>query len=175
MIILFTGSGKGKTTSALGQMMRVLGRGKTALMIQFIKGSWKSGEDEFATTFDIRHSTFDIRKMGLGFVGIMDDELPIEKHKEAAREALAAFIEEKKSGEWHCIVLDEINVAVALGLLKKRDVLTAIKDFPEDKILILTGRDAPWEFIDAADLVTEMKEIKHPFQKGKEGREAIEF
>jgi len=175
MIILFTGNGKGKTTSALGQMVRVLGRGKSALMIQFIKGPWKSGEDEFAATLNISNSTFQIRKMGLGFVGILDDQLPIEKHKEAAQKALAAFIEEKESGKWHLIALDEINVAVSLGLLEKQEVLVAIKEFPEDKILILTGRDAPQEFIDAADLVTEMKEIKHPFQDGEKGKSTVEF
>ena len=175
MILLFTGNGKGKTTASLGQMVRVLGRGKSALMIQFVKGPWKSGEDEFAATFGIPRSTFDIRKMGLGFVGILGDKLPIEKHKEAARAALTAFVKEKKSNKWHCIVLDEINGAAALGLLKKQDVLAAIKNFPEEKILILTGRDAPQEFIDAADLVTEMKEVKHPFQRGKEGGETVEF
>jgi cob(I)alamin adenosyltransferase len=175
MILLFTGNGKGKTTASLGQMVRVLGRGKSALMIQFVKGPWKSGEDEFAAMQNIPKEKFEIRKMGLGFVGILGDRLPIEKHKDAARVALKAFVEEKKSGAWHCIVLDEINVAVALGLLEKQEVLAAIKDFPEDKLLILTGRDAPQEFIDAADLVTEMKEIKHPFRSGKEGKEAVEF
>jgi cob(I)alamin adenosyltransferase len=175
MILLFTGNGKGKTTSSLGQMIRVLGREKSALMIQFIKGPWKSGEDEFAATFQIPDSKFQIRKLGLGFVGILGDRLPIEKHREAAHKALAAFVEEKKSGIWHLIVLDEINVAVALGLLEKQEVLDAIKDFPDDKILILTGRDAPREFIDAADLATEMKEIKHPFWDGAEAKPTVEF
>ncbi len=175
MIILLTGNGKGKTTAAIGQAVRVLGRGKSALIIQFIKGSWKSGEDEFAAAAKIPDSRFVIRKMGLGFVGIAGDALPIEQHKEAAQKALDAFIEEKKTGLWHLIVLDEINVAVALGLLAPKKVLDAIKDFPEDKILMLTGRGAPQEFIDAADIATEMKEIKHPFQNGKEGREMVEF
>ena len=84
MIFLFTGNGKGKTTSSLGQMMRVLGRGKTALMIQFIKGPWISGEDEFAKKYGIPDDRFAIRKMGRGFVGILGDQLPIEEHKIAA-------------------------------------------------------------------------------------------
>ena len=117
MIIVFTGNGKGKTTASLGQMVRVLGRGKAALMIQFIKGPWISGEDGFAAQFNIPKEKFEIRKMGLGFVGIPGDRLPIEKHREAARRALAMFIEEKKSGRWHLIALDEVNVAVSLGLL----------------------------------------------------------
>jgi len=175
MIIVFTGDGKGKTTASLGQMMRVLGRVKAALMIQFIKGPWISGEDEFAKQFNIPKEKFQIRKMGLGFVGILGDKLPIEKHKEAAREALAAFVREKDSGTWHLTVLDEVNVAVSLGLLTAEEVLGAVKDFPKDKILILSGRNAPQEFIDAADLVTEMREIKHPFQKGEDGTITVEF
>jgi cob(I)alamin adenosyltransferase len=185
MILLFTGDGKGKTTASLGQMTRVLGRGKSALMLQFIKGPWISGEDEFGKTFSAKGgsasggnlplSTFNIRKMGLGFVGILGDTSPIEKHKEAARKALDMFIEEKNSGKWHLIVLDEINVAISLELLAVREVIDAIKDYPKDRILILTGREAPQELIDIADLATEMREIKHPFSEGKQGRFTVEF
>ena len=175
MVIVFTGGGKGKTTASLGQMMRVMGRGKTALMIQFIKGPWTSGEDEFAKLFRIEKEKFEIRKMGLGFVGILGDKLPIEKHREAARNALRTFIEEKKTGRWHLIVLDEVNVAVSLGLLTAKEVVEAVKDFPEDRILILSGRNAPQEIIDFADLATEMKEIKHPYQKGEKAKFTIEF
>jgi cob(I)alamin adenosyltransferase len=173
MIIVFTGNGKGKTTASLGQMVRVLGRGKSALMIQFIKGPWISGEDEFAKMFS--SANFEIKKMGLGFVGILGDQLPIEGHKKAARQALDTFVEAKKIGIWHLVILDEINVAVSLGLLTVQEVLDAIKNFPEDNILILSGRDAPQEFIDLADLATEMREIKHPFQNGKLAEPTIEF
>jgi cob(I)alamin adenosyltransferase len=175
MIVLFTGNGKGKTTAALGQAMRVLGRGKNALMIQFIKGPWLSGEDEFAKRFHIKPEDFQIKKMGLGFVGILGDKLPMEKHVEAAEEALRYFEKEAKSKKWHLIALDEINVAVSLGLLGVSRVLRAIKNFPEDKILILTGRNAPKELIEAADFTTEMKEIKHPFRQGKRTKFTIEF
>lgn len=172
---MFTGNGKGKTTASLGQMVRVLGRGKTALMIQFIKGPWISGEDEFAEKLGVPKEKFEIRKMGLGFVGILGDKLPIEKHEEAARKALEMFVKEKESGKWHLVALDEVNVAVSLGLLTVGEVLAAVKEFPEDKILILSGRNAPREFIEVADLVTEMKEIKHPFQKGKRAKFTVEF
>ncbi len=175
MIIVFTGDGKGKTTASLGQMVRVLGRGRTALMIQFIKGPWISGEDLFAERFGMSADRFAIRKMGLGFVGILGDPLPIERHKEAARNALAAFAAEAKTGAWHLIVLDEVNVAVSLGLITAADVLAAIAGYPKDRILILSGRSAPQEFIDAADLATEMREIKHPFNAGAEARPTIEF
>ncbi len=175
MILLFTGNGKGKTTASLGQMVRVLGRDKTALMIQFIKGPWISGEDEFAAKNNIPAERFAIRKMGLGFVGILGDKLPLEDHKAAARKALAMFVEEKNSGKWHMIALDEVNVAISLGLLTVQEVLDAIKDYPEDKILIVSGRGAPQELIDAADLATEMREIKHPFNAGAKAKFTVEF
>ncbi len=175
MTILLTGNGKGKTTSALGQMMRVLGRGKTALMIQFIKGPWLSGEDEFGDRFHIPKDVFDIRKRGLGFVGILGDQLPREKHAEAAQNALAEFIRERGTGNWHLIVLDEINVALSLGLLQIGDVLAAVKDYPEDRILMLTGRGAPEELLALADLVTETGEVKHPFSSGQKAKITIEF
>jgi cob(I)alamin adenosyltransferase len=175
MILLFTGNGKGKTTASLGQMVRVLGRGKSALMIQFIKGPWISGEDEFATASNLPSDRFAIRKMGLGFVGILGDTLPIEDHKAAARKALNMFVEEKNLGKWHLIALDEINVALSLGLLDLKDVIEAVKDYPDDRILILSGRGATQELIDVADLVTEMREIKHPFAQGGKARPTVEF
>lgn len=182
MIILFTGNGKGKTTASLGQMVRVVGRGKSALMIQFIKGPWVSGEDAFSKAFNEERSAlkdtepkFEIRKMGLGFVGILGDKLPIERHKEAARKALDTFVEEKNSGKWHMIALDEVNVAVSLGLITAQEVVDAVKGYPEDRILILSGRGAVRELIDIADLATEMREIKHPFSNGKTAKPGIEF
>jgi cob(I)alamin adenosyltransferase len=175
MIILFTGDGKGKTTAALGQMVRVLGRKKSALMIQFIKGPWISGEDVFAEAYHAPDKRLEIRKAGLGFVGILGDQLPIEKHKEAAHKALEMFVKEKNSGKWHLIVLDEVNVAVSLGLIPVEDVVNAIKMYPDGRILILTGRGAPQELIDIADLATEMREIKHPFTKGEPARFTLEF
>jgi cob(I)alamin adenosyltransferase len=176
MIILFTGNGKGKTTAALGQAMRILGHKKSALIIQFIKSqNWKAGEDNFSKEFNIPKKYFEIHKMGLGFVGIMGDKIPINKHKKAAEQALKFFIKEKKNRKNFLIVLDEINIAVSLGLLTVKKVISAIKDFPEEKILVLTGRYAPKEFIDIADIATEMKELKHPFANGKIGKVTVEF
>lgn len=175
MIIVFTGNGKGKTTAALGQMVRVVGRGRRALMIQFVKGPWHSGEDEFAEKFETPPEQFQIKKMGLGFVGILGDKLPREEHVKAARVALQYFKDEFKTGKWHLIILDEINVAVSLGLVSVEEVLAAVKDFPEEKILILTGRGAPKEFIEIANLVTEMKELKHPFEEGERAKYTVEF
>ncbi len=169
MIIVFTGNGKGKTTASLGQMLRMTGRGKNALMIQFIKGPWKSGEDF------IKIPKFKLIKMGLGFVGILGDTLPRAKHREAAEQALAHFASELAAKQWHLIVLDEINVAVTLKLLKASAVLKALKKVPLETFVILTGRGAPPSFIKAAHLATEMREIKHPFNKGELAKIALDF
>ena len=123
--------------------------------------------------------------MGLGFVGILGDKLPKEEHAKAARKALDYFKQEldkskpsfakASEGTWDMIILDEVNVAVSLGLLTAEEVLETIKDLPAEKFVIFTGRGAPQEFIDRADLVTEMKEIKHPFNDGKLAKIAMEF
>lgn len=182
MLIVFTGNGKGKTTAALGQAVRVVGRGKNVLMIQFIKGPWKSGED-FA---EIRakgkgkdaaegEARFELRKRGLGFVGILGDQLPREEHARAAREAFAEAVREVEGGAWGAVVLDEVNVAVSLGLLGVAEVLAPFKTLPPEQLVIFTGRGAPQEFLERADLVTEMREIKHPFNDGNMAKIAIEF
>jgi len=175
MIIVFTGNGKGKTTASLGQAMRVLGRGKKALMIQFIKGPWKSGEDNFAKEFGIPSERFEIRKMGLGFVGILGDKLPREEHEKAAQKSLAMFREELQSGTWDLLIMDEVNVAISLNLVSVQDVLGALRDVKDEQFVLCTGREAPQELIDRADLVTEMREIKHPFNDQKLAKILVEF
>lgn len=179
MVIVFTGNGKGKTTASLGQMVRAVGRGKNALMIQFIKGPWRSGEDEFSdkwqVTGDKSEGRFEVRKKGLGFVGILGDKLPRENHAKAAHSALEEFKKELTTGTWFLMILDEVNVAVSLGLITTQEVLEAVKDFPEDKLLIISGRGAPQEFIDRADLATEIREIKHPYNTGTKAMLAVEF
>ncbi len=170
MLYIFTGNGKGKTTAALGQAMRAVGEGKRVLMVQFIKGPWKSGEDKGL------EPNFRLVKMGKGFVGIMGDKLPREEHERAAEGALGYARKETESGNWDIIILDEVNNAVSLNLLSKKMVLEFI-DFSKGKIehLILTGRDAPKEFLDRADLVTEMRDIKHPYDKGVKGKRGLEY
>ncbi len=175
MIIVFTGNGKGKTTASLGQAVRALGRGKNVLMIQFIKGPWKSGEDYFTKKFQISNSQFLIRKMGLGFVGILGDSLPFADHKKAAEKAFAFFAKELKKKKWGLIILDEINVAVSLKLLSVKKILPTLKKIPLETLVILTGRGAPKEFIRLADLVTEMRDLKHPFHKGRLAKMGIEY
>ncbi len=169
MIIVFTGNGKGKTTAALGQMVRTVGRGKRALMIQFIKGPWKSGEDE------TKLAGFELVKLGKGFVGILGDTLPRKTHVDAAEDAMKRFSLELASKKWDLIVLDEVNVAVGLKLLKASAVLKAVKKTPLETFVIMTGRNAPPSFIKAAHLVTEMREVKHPFAKGELAKVALDF
>jgi cob(I)alamin adenosyltransferase len=173
MLLVFTGNGKGKTTAALGQALRSVGEGKRVLMVQFIKGPWKSGEDDSAKLLD---PNFKLVKMGKGFVGILNDTLPREEHEQAAREALAYARSEAKLGTWNMVILDEVNNAVSLNLIKKEDVL-AFVDAAKSKVehIILTGRDAPQEFIDRADLVTEMNDVKHPYDQGVKAKRGLEY
>lgn len=173
MLIVFTGNGKGKTTASLGQAVRAVGRGKNVLMIQFIKGPWKSGEDFIDLKSADCKGSFELKKMGLGFVGILGDQLPKEEHAKAAKKALEYF--KKELPKRDLLILDEVNVAVSLELLTAQEVLDSIKKLLPEKIVIFTGRDAPESFIKAADLVTEMKEIKHPFNKKQFAKIAVEF
>jgi len=179
MLYVFTGNGKGKTTAALGQALRSIGEGKKALMIQFIKGPWLAGEHMLAGKFQIPNDKFQIIRTGKGFVGILGDTLPIEEHKKAAEAGLSIARKEIESGKWDIVILDEINNAVSLGLVSTEAVLELIKLANQTtrklEHLILTGRDAPQEFIEKADLVTEMKDIKHPYDKGVKAKRGLEY
>lgn len=193
MLCVFTGNGKGKTTAALGQALRAVGEGKRVLMVQFIKGPWRSGEDnieilpkgkllrgsgykkDHTPTVGENLPNFKLVKMGKGFVGIMGDKLPREEHKKAAAEALNYARKEIESGKWDMVILDEINNAVSLGLISKEKVLKLLCLTPKAVHLFFTGRDAPQEFIEQADLVTEMRDIKHPYHKGVKGKRGLEY
>ena len=173
MIMIFTGNGKGKTTAALGQAIRALGQNKKAVVIQFIKGPWISGEDYFVKNSAVKN--LKIIKTGKGFVKIAGDKLPFSEHRKAAKNGLilAEKMIKKKND---LIILDEVNNAVDLKLISANDVLKILNNLPGEKDVILTGRNAPKSFIRKADLVTEMKEIKHPFQKDKHSmKKGIEY
>ena len=175
MIVVFTGNGKGKTTSCLGHMIRAAGQGKRTLMLQFIKGPWISGEHIFLDTHPQVRDHLEIVRGGKGFVGILNDTLPFAIHKQAAEKLLDRAEKAIVSKKYDLIILDEVNVAVSLKLVKPSAVLKIVKKMPRNKIIILSGRYAPVSFIRAADLVTEMKEIKHPFHKGKKAEIGFEF
>ena len=176
MLLVFTGNGKGKTTAAIGQAVRSVGEGKNVLMVQFIKGPWKSGEDDIQIIKAGSPALFKLVKMGKGFVGILNDTLPREEHEQAARDALAYAAREAATGNWQMIILDEVNNAVQLNLIKKEDVLSFVDAaLPKLEHLILTGRDAAQEFMNRADLVTEMQDVKHPYDQGIKAKRGLEY
>lgn len=172
LVIVFTGDGKGKTTSALGIALRACGHNMKVVMLQFIKGSWHYGELESVKKLS---PDFELIPLGKGFVGIIDDRLPREEHIKAAKEALAIAREKITSGNYRIVILDEINVAVRLNLIDIQELLDLIKAKPQNLHLIITGRGADPKLIEAADLVTEMKEIKHPYQKGVTAQRGVDY
>ena len=164
MIFVFTGDGKGKTTAAIGQAIRVLGHGRKAALVQFIKSEkWQSGEERSLKKFG---KFFLLYKGGKGFVGIMGDSLPRLAHLAAARRTFTFAKKIINSGKFCIVILDEINVALALKLIGIKEVVALLRRVPEETDVICTGRAAPKELIKIAGLVTECREIKHPYQKG---------
>ena len=171
LIIVNTGNGKGKTTAALGLGMRAWGQGFKVLVVQFIKGSWKYGELQAAEKMG---PDFVIRQMGEGFVKNCGAEEQVE-HQQAAEKALQMAKTEILSRQWDMVILDEINYAIKFGLVSVDKVLELLEVKPSHLHLVLTGREAQTAIIDKADLVTEMKEIKHPYKKGIKAQKGIEF
>ena len=172
LTIVYTGKGKGKTTAALGIVLRAVGYEKKVCMIQFIKGTWHYGE---MTSSKKLEPEFEMITVGKGFVGIIDDKSPKEDHKEIAKEAIKISNEKIQSGKYDIVILDEINYAVNLDLISVKDVLNLIKSKPQKVDLVLTGNYVKDEVIEIADLVTEMREIKHPFQRGIKAKKGIDF
>ncbi len=152
--------------------MRALGYGWKVCMIQFIKGTWKYGEMESLPSLA---PSVELHRMGKGFYKIMGDKLPEEAHKEAAQAALKFAAEKMESGEYDLVILDELNVAVETGLLDIEDVLSVLEVKPKYLHVIVTGRGAHPRLVEMADLVTEMQEVKHPFQKGIKAQKGIDY
>jgi cob(I)alamin adenosyltransferase len=172
MLIIYPGDGKGKTTAALGVALRAIGRGWRVLMIQFGKGAWHYAELESSKRLA---PDFEIMPMGLGFYKILDDAHSADEHRTAAHVALALARDKMLSNEYDMLILDEINGAVAADLLDLDAVLALLDSRPQALTLVLTGRAAPPELIERADLVTEMREIKHPYQKGILAQKGIDY
>lgn len=172
LTIVYTGKGKGKTTAALGLALRASGYEKRICMIQFIKGSWHYGEMDSSKKLG---PNFEMVAVGKGFVGIIDDKSPKEDHQKMAKEAIRISNERIQSHKYDIVILDEINYAVNLGLVNLEDVVSLIRNKPNSVDLVLTGNYAKEEVMEMADLVTEMREIKHPFQKGIKAKKGIDF
>jgi cob(I)alamin adenosyltransferase len=172
LVIVYTGKGKGKTTAALGIVLRAVGHGYKVGMIQFIKGEWYYGE---LTSSKRLEPEFELIAAGRGFVGIIDDDHPIEDHEKAAKDAIEVAKQKIASGDYDIMILDEINYAVKLNLISQEDILDVIAAKPEKTSLVLTGNYVPEAVMDAADLVTEMREIKHPYQRGIKAKKGVDF
>ena len=172
IVIVYTGNGKGKTTASLGVALRAVGHGLKVCMVQFIKGEWHYGE---LNSLKKLEPDFELIVAGKGFIGIIDDDHAFEEHVRAAKTALD-IVEQKMSLDiFDIIILDEINYAVHLGLLNIGDVMKIVKNRPKHLSFILTGNYACEEIILLADLVTEMKEIKHPYKNGIKAKRGIDF
>ena len=166
LVQVYTGDGKGKTTAALGLAMRASGQGKKVAFIQFLKNE-PCGEHFFTS----QYHPFEIVQLGT------EDcfTAPREKLKEEAQKVLDLAEQRMLSGEYDLLILDEISVAIYRGLITTEQVISLLEKKPDNLELVLTGRYAPAEIIKRADLVTEMRAIKHPLRSGVKARRGIEY
>ncbi len=169
LIAVFTGNGKGKTTAALGLAFRALGHEHRVCIIQFIKGSWKYGELVAATRFK---PLLDFHVMGRGFTWKSDD---LEKDKAAAREAWEFAAQAIRENRHELVILDELTYLSHYQIIEEEAILAVLRDKPAAMHIAITGRYASEALIKLADLVTEMREIKHPFQNGVKAQKGVEF
>jgi cob(I)alamin adenosyltransferase len=172
LLIVYTGPGKGKTTCALGAGFRAVGQGLRVLMVQFIKGSWHYGELDAAKM--LGDDRLEIRPMGRGFVKIGGAETD-PQDVALAEQCWAAGREAIYSGSYDLVILDEINYVVSYRMLDPDTVVEALRGRPERVHVICTGRNAHPKLVEAADLVTEMKEVKHPYTKGILAQRGIDY
>lgn len=171
LILINTGAGKGKTTAALGTALRAFGCGMRVLFLQFLKGSWHYGELDAIAALG---PDFIIKQLGRGFVkvgGAATDPEDIRMVEAAWAEAREAIL----SGEWDVVVLDEINYAINYDMLSPEVVAEVLRQRPEMVHVILTGRNAHPLLVELADTVTEMREVKHAYQKGVLAQRGIEY
>lgn len=169
LILVHTGEGKGKTTAALGLAFRAIGCGWKVLIIQFIKGDWKYGELETAKRFG---DQLEIHQMGEGFTWVVKSD---ERQKELARKAWDFGKQAMAEGKYQLVIFDEINYVLDYGFLPLEEVVETLKKKDENLHIVLTGRNAKPEIIEIADLVTEMRKVKHPFDAGIVAQRGIEF
>jgi len=169
MIQIYTGSGKGKTTAALGLAMRAAGHGLRVIIIQFMKGRINYGE--LQTVKNIPNIAIE----QYGRPDFVNPENPDPEDIRLAEEGLKRAEETIMSKNYDLVILDEINVAVNFGLIKVKDVVTMLQKQPKHMELVLTGRYMPEEFTRYADLITECREVKHYFKKGKRSRKGFDY
>ena len=168
LLLVYTGQGKGKTTAALGLVFRALGRGFGVAVVQFIKGKWKTGERLFAE--GLPQLTFLV--MGRGFTWESDDLSRDRAAAEAAWREAAALI---AGGEHQVVVLDELTYVLNYGFVPTAEVVETLRRRPQHIHVVITGRNAPEALLELADLVTEMRSLKHPFDSGRKAELGIDF
>ena len=169
LLAVHTGKGKGKSTAAFGTIIRALGWGHDVGVVQFIKGTWKTGEKEFFQRFD---DLLTFRRMGEGFTWDTQD---LDRDIRAARAAWQVSCEMLTAGDYDLVVLDELNIVLRYKYLSVDEVLDGLAARSDRTTVIVTGRDAPAALIDVADLVTEMGNIKHPFEAGIKAARGFDF
>ena len=172
LVIIFTGDGKGKTSAAMGIALRASGHEMYVSIVQFVKNESSTGE---ARAVERLAPEVEFVSLGKGFVNCCGDSKPLSEHKKSALEALDLARQRMLSGSWNILVLDEIITAVTLELIESKDVLGLIALKPPKLHLILTGRGASDDLIAAADLVTEMRNIKHPYENGISAQKGIDY
>lgn len=170
LIIINTGNGKGKTTAALGQGLRATGHGFKVCVIQFIKSSYETGEAKA-----IRHSFAELIEFHVVGRGFTWQEKDPEKTKQAGRKGWQLACDKIMSNQYDLIILDELTYLIKYQIIKESEVLAILKKRPQPLHIIITGRNAGVNLIKAADLVTEMKAVKHPYELGIKGQKGIEF
>lgn len=180
-VLVYYGQGKGKTTAAFGLALRAVGRGWRVCMVQFTKsGEWPPGQPVGENVAAKRLAPeFELHSTGLGFVNIFGDPYPFEEHRRAAERGLALAEEKIRSREYQLVILDEVIGAIGQGQLEIEPVLRLVTERPPGVHLLLTGHDDREEyihrFIEVADLVTEMRKVKHPFDAGHQARRGLDY
>ncbi len=169
LVQVYTGSGKGKTSAAFGSALRAVGRGLKVYVIQFIKGGFDYGE------LYITDKLPNLKLVAFGRGRFITDTPPAQEDVQLAREAFELAKKVVTDGEYDIVVLDEINVVLNLKMIGIDEVVELIRSKPKHIELILTGRHAPAQILDVADLVTEMREVKHPYTQGVPPRKGIEY
>jgi cob(I)alamin adenosyltransferase len=174
LLLVFTGTGKGKSTAAFGLALRASGNRMPVKVIQFIKGAWKTGERE-AIRKALPEIEIEVGGRGFTIDRLRDPKIPMPEHQLAARAAFEAAREAVASGRYRMVVLDEILGSIKAGLVSEEEVLELARSRPADLHLVLTGRGATPAVVEEADLVTEMREVKHHFKAGVPAQRGIEF
>lgn len=172
LVVVITGNGKGKTTTALGIAVRACGHNLRTSIIQLMKGDIYAGEWDGVKKMNCQ---VELISTGKGFCGIQGNPYPYEEHRQNAQEAIRLARQKMESGQFDILILDEINNALSLRLVDLEQVLEVIRQKPAGMHLVLTGRDAHPEVIELADTVSEINEIKHAYRKGIEPQPGIDY